>query len=610
MFALCLYAASALLMLSGSSMRARAASLHILRHNADDTPLERETRETFDVADFFQRYGYLQPASSTAGDRMFHSEYTIQNAISEFQKFTGLPETGTLDQATMTKMRAPRCGFPDKSNNRSTQLFSDWPQAQNFLTLGTRWGKDTVTWKPLKLSRQLPERDQWQALERAFKYWSDITPLKFQYSAGEADIDVAFERAEHGDGYNNRFDGRGGVLAHAFQPGRGIGGDTHFDDDEQWSLGTGQGTDFEIVAAHEFGHALGLGHSNVPSALMAPYYQYVPKLKLHEDDIRGIQTLYGAKYPVTTTTSTTPSTTTTSTTTTTTTPPTTTATSTTTTTTKPLPTSTTTTTERPWVPSYCRSDFRVDATTGDAYGNTYIFRDDRVYKVGPWGLEAGFPRYIDDVFKGGPKRHLLAAVYLPDTRQHYLFKGTKVWRFTDFQLDQGYPRVWLSYSDYQRFRPSAALTFTYGPDVKVFMFGDGQFWEWDRRYETVSPGYPLQTDVYWMGAPRHPDAATTDTSGNFYFFKGSRYYTLHNRVAVGESKPIADWFGFVCSDNYRHIIEAGDKTRDAGSGNEGFEENVNEFEMLGSYKSVGYPETAVRRNAPFLPFEIDLGRVA
>ncbi|KAK2532967.1 hypothetical protein Q9966_007843 [Columba livia] len=130
------------------------------------------------------------------------------------------------------------------------------------------------------------------AIRRAFMVWSDVTPLQFKkVFYGHADIVIGFARRAHGDGYP--FDGRGNTLAHAFAPGEGLGGDTHFDDDEIWSE-TNREVNLFLVAAHEFGHSLGLDHSNVHGALMYPIYSYVnpATFKLSEDDKRGIQKLY------------------------------------------------------------------------------------------------------------------------------------------------------------------------------------------------------------------------------------------------------------------------------------------------------------------------------
>uniref|UniRef100_A0A8D0GAR1 Peptidase metallopeptidase domain-containing protein n=1 Tax=Sphenodon punctatus TaxID=8508 RepID=A0A8D0GAR1_SPHPU len=206
--------------------------------------------------------------------------HSVEERFKEMQKFFHLTVTGNLDQETMKVMKQPRCGFPDVL---SYSTFRGNP----------KWNKKFLTYRIVNFTPDMTRQKVVQEIEKAFKVWSDVTPLRFQrLGSGNADIIMGFAVREHGDG--NPFDGNGGILAHAFAPGPGLGGDAHFDYDELWSE-TNRGINLFLVAAHEIGHSLGLAHSNVGGALMYPIYRYQnpATFRLPRDDRQGIQSLYG-----------------------------------------------------------------------------------------------------------------------------------------------------------------------------------------------------------------------------------------------------------------------------------------------------------------------------
>jgi peptidoglycan hydrolase-like protein with peptidoglycan-binding domain len=242
---------------------------------------------------YLAEFGYLEsPALDGFGVRAARvgapaREGTFDDAtaaaLRRFQEFVGVPPTGVLDEATLEKMAQPRCGFPDTAE---------------FTLQGSKWTKTNLTYAFQSFTPDLTQAQVRSAIQQAFALWAAVTPLSFTEvpTAAAHDILIRFVSGNHGDGSN--FDGGGGVLAHAYYPPPGGGtlaGDTHFDEAEAWTVNLPpSGIDLVTVAAHEFGHALGLAHSSVSGALMYPYYGGAHR-KLEADDIAGIQALYGAK---------------------------------------------------------------------------------------------------------------------------------------------------------------------------------------------------------------------------------------------------------------------------------------------------------------------------
>lgn len=191
----------------------------------------------------------------------------------------------------------------------------------DFVLDGRSWLPDTdLSYSFINFTPDLTMAKVRAAIELALGFWSAVTPLTFtelpdtglpfndpaaeEPNAGN--IRIQFGAGDHGDPFP--FDGVSGVLAHAFLPppnGITAAGDAHFDEDETWTDQDrptgGQPIDLRTVGAHEFGHSLGLSHAQSAfcpapsgvSSLMCPFYTGSHNF-LAQDDVNGIQAIYGA----------------------------------------------------------------------------------------------------------------------------------------------------------------------------------------------------------------------------------------------------------------------------------------------------------------------------
>ena len=174
-----------------------------------------------------------------------------------------------------------------------------------YATNGATWNTRSVPYYINTTNLDLPE----SAVEPAVRAGADVWALQSNASVGLSYLGPSTETVTTNDGVNLvvfRDASNGSAIATTYYwstGGRIIDADIIFWDAGfrffSGTSGCSGGFYIEDIAAHEFGHALGLGHSTVNGATMFPSVSSCNEgnRTLDPDDIAGIQLLYPPALP-------------------------------------------------------------------------------------------------------------------------------------------------------------------------------------------------------------------------------------------------------------------------------------------------------------------------
>lgn len=234
------------------------------------TKLDKAVR----LVQYLQYFGYL------IKDGEFSLE-DLKDAVVRLQHDAGIVQDGEAGPKTLSVMDWPRCGCPENL------IVED---ASN----PSKWGLSTLTYFIQARDSDLSASTWDNIIAQAFGQWENVCNLKFEQvsQSSKANLLIGI-----GSGARDNFDGPSGTLAWAYLPPQvNFKGQLNmkFDTGETWvDQSASRGIRLLNVATHEFGHMLGLSHSRVSSALMAPFYARDIIGPQNNDDIPRVQSLYG-----------------------------------------------------------------------------------------------------------------------------------------------------------------------------------------------------------------------------------------------------------------------------------------------------------------------------
>lgn len=241
--------------------------------------------------DFLKYYGYIK-----YDDNNENSIQSPEDGIKKFQKFFNLKIDGTFNDETIKLMSKPRCGVADitiKDNDEDDKNFTLGNDEVMINHFDVRWRKTLLTWDLKETyGNEVDIKKIIKVTEMAFKWWENISVLKFTRDSNNPDIQILLSHITGLQG-NHVYDfysknycqypfNQSIVLAHAFFPYYNSSRPLHvrLDHLKNWDIdktyfdkynySNYKNVYFDIIT-HEIGHILGIEQNANIKSIMYPY---------------------------------------------------------------------------------------------------------------------------------------------------------------------------------------------------------------------------------------------------------------------------------------------------------------------------------------------------
>ena len=225
----------------------------------------------------FRAYGYLNGGVINKDD--------FEAATKQFQEYAGIEVDGELGIKTIKALSAPRCGCRDVEYLKE--------DASN----PPRWGIKNIKWYIQDYLTEFSKDEYAAIIKHGFDYTSKYIDLEFEQVKNSNQANLVFTSSN-----NPRDDAGtpGQVLAWAELPSKAnFTGQLVIcmDEAEDWRGPNDMKRGIKVlnVLNHEScaGHSLGLSHSKIQTALLAPIYNVNVVYPQENDDLSRLRTLYG-----------------------------------------------------------------------------------------------------------------------------------------------------------------------------------------------------------------------------------------------------------------------------------------------------------------------------